>query len=116
MLEHCGYLSINNADRLLFQDAPLILRERDEAREQLGEMVKALAPLVAIANRYDDNGLDDEARKFWGKNDEFKNDKKPSDIELYSGRGGKQLLVLADCLTAREIVSKHTTTKGGSQS
>jgi hypothetical protein len=62
----------------------------------------ALAPLVAIADAYDHNGLDDEARKFWGAS--VPNDRKPEDIELYAGRGGKRLLTLADCLKARTLV------------
>jgi hypothetical protein len=70
-------------------------------REALEE---ALAPLVAIADAYDDNELDDEARKRWGKNLEHENQTPPEDIELYSGRGGAQLLTLRDCLRAREAV------------
>lgn len=34
----------------------------------IAELLEALAPLVEIADRYDNNELDDEARKFWGKN------------------------------------------------
>ena len=67
----------------------------------------AVAPLVAIANAYDRNALDDEARKTWGKNDEHTNTKDPSDIELFSGRGGKRLLTLADCLTARALLGEE---------
>lgn len=66
----------------------------------------ALAPLVAIADAYDANNLDDEARKFWGPAPEHKlhvNTTPPDQIELYSGRGGKRLLTLADCLKAREV-------------
>lgn len=64
----------------------------------------ALAPLVAIADAYDENALDDEARKTWGPNDEHQNERDPADIELYSGRGGRRLLTLADCLKARRVV------------
>lgn len=69
--------------------------------------VAALAPLVAIANAYDANELDDEARKHWGTDhgDGRKfNTTPPDQIELYAGRGGKRLLTLADCFAAREAV------------
>lgn len=56
----------------------------------------AVAPLVAIADAYDASGLD-EVRPEWEIND-------PGAVELYSGRGGKRLLTLADCLKAREAV------------
>ena len=66
----------------------------------------ALRPLAAIADAFDANELDDEARKFWGKNNEFQNTNDPDQIELFSGRGGKRLLTLADCMTARDVLSK----------
>ncbi len=44
---------------------------------------EVLRPLITIADR-----LDDEARKFWGQNDENKNERDPKDIILYTGRGG----------------------------
>lgn len=64
----------------------------------------ALEPLVEIADAYDANELDDEARRWWG--DEFNRNyttRKPEDTELYAGRGGRRLLTLADCLRAREV-------------
>lgn len=67
-------------------------------------LIDALRPLVDIANAYDSNDLDDEARKFWGRDLEKQNDRDPEHIELYQGRGGRQLLTLADCLRAREAV------------
>lgn len=81
--------------------------ERDFALKDIGadtmtpKITEALAPLVAIADAYDANDLDDEARKFWTWGE---NTTPPEQIELYNGRGGKRLLTLADCLKARELV------------
>lgn len=61
----------------------------------------ALKALARIADAFDANDLDDEARKFWGKDLEFANDRLAEEIVLYSGRGGKTLLTLKDCLDAR---------------
>ncbi|NKJ03089.1 hypothetical protein [Rhizobium sp. SG741] len=74
---------------------------------EMAALRAALAPLVAIADAYDDNALDDEARKFWGLNSEHENDRRPENIELYAGRGGKRLLTLADCLAARSAINKE---------
>jgi len=63
-------------------------------------ILAALRPLENIANAYDANELDNEARKNgkWGMNTT------PHDqIELYSGRGGKTLLTLAHAMQAREL-------------
>lgn len=60
----------------------------------------ALRPLEKIANAYDANELDDEARKRRGSGD---NTTPFDQIELYSGRGGKTLLTLADCMQARAL-------------
>lgn len=62
---------------------------------------EALAPLVAIANAFDSNDLDDEARKFWGRNLEHENTTPPAEIELYADGSGSRLLTLADALAAR---------------
>jgi len=67
----------------------------------VAQLLEALAPLVAIADAFDANALDDEARKhttFYGENQT-----PPEDIELYQGRGGKRLLTLRHCLDAREV-------------
>jgi hypothetical protein len=85
-----------------------VLADLDTLRTENAKLREALAPLVRIADAYDDNALDDEARKTWGLNDEHINDTPPEQIELYSGRGGRHLLSLADCLKAR-------TTLGGNQ-
>jgi hypothetical protein len=68
------------------------------------ELRAALAPLVAIADAYDANNLDDEARKFWGVDNENRNHRDPATIELYTGRGGNRLLTLEHCLVARRVV------------
>tara|TARA_R110000822_G_scaffold9146_10_gene35728 strand:- start:1321 stop:1617 length:297 start_codon:yes stop_codon:yes gene_type:complete len=60
----------------------------------------ALRPLAAIWEAYLANELDDEARRFWGADLEHENTVSPSEIELYSGRGGKELLWLSECRDA----------------
>lgn len=75
------------------------LDPRDEVIRQL---VEALKPLIAIADAFDANELDDEARKFWGQHGV--NTTPHENIELYAGRGGKELLTLADCMLARKLV------------
>ena len=58
-----------------------------------------LEPLRRIGQAYHDNALDDAARKYWGLDDNrHENAANPKDVVLYSGRGGKELLTLADCL------------------
>jgi hypothetical protein len=71
-----------------------------------GCIQEVLKPLVDIANAYDANNLDAEARKLWGMKLEKVNTTPPERIELYTGRGGNRLLTLADCLKAREFVRK----------
>ena len=77
--------------------------EIERLRTIVAKLEKVLSPLVKIADAYDDNALDDEARKFWGINDERENKDDPATIELYTGRGGRRLLTLADCLSARDV-------------
>lgn len=72
----------------------------------LGEALTVCKVLAIIADRYDNNSLDDEARKFWGKANEHKNVRDPQDIELFCGRGGGRLLTLADCFAARAVLAK----------
>jgi len=81
------------------------------ACEPLRGLVEAADVLSKIADAYDNNALDDEARKTWGKNDELLNTTPHDRIELYSGRGGKQLLTLADCMNARAALAPFA--KGG---
>lgn len=68
-------------------------------------VMQSLGVLAKIADAYDMNMLDDEARKYWGLNNEHENDRNPERIELYSGRGGSCLLTLADCLQARALLT-----------
>lgn len=58
----------------------------------------ALQPLANIADAYDNNELDNEARRFW--------DGPPDQIELYSGRDGKCLLTMQDCFNARKALNQ----------
>lgn len=71
-------------------------------------LVEAISPLVAIADAFDANELDDEARKFWGQHSV--NTTPHENIVLYSGRGGKEMLTLADCMKARATLAR---VKGG---
>jgi hypothetical protein len=73
-------------------------------------LVEALRPLIAIADAFDENELDDDARKFWGKHYEHENHTPHDHIELYSGRGGKRLLTLSDAMKARTALAAF---KGG---
>ena len=77
---------------------------RIDAEAKLAKVVEALTPLAAIADAFDANELDDEARKFWGQHSV--NTTPHEDIELYQGRGGKQLLTLADCTFARATLAE----------
>lgn len=61
----------------------------------------ALTVLTKIGEAYFENNLNDEARRFWGANNEHSNQTPSARIELYAGRGGKQLLTLADCFFAK---------------
>ena len=72
-------------------------RDRLEAADEIERLRAALAPLVEIANSYDDAHLD-EHRPSWG-------DRDPRTIELFSGRGGRQLLTLQQCLDARAALA-----------
>ena len=74
----------------------------DQAADRIEALTAALLPLVKIADAYDENELDDEARKCgrWGEN------QTPHEhIEIYQGRGGRQLLTLKDCMVARAAVN-----------
>lgn len=65
-------------------------------------LIASLQPLVNIANAFDANELDDTARRFWGDFSQIANTRDPTTIELYAGRGGRQLLTLQDCFNARD--------------
>jgi hypothetical protein len=64
-------------------------------------------PLVKIADAYDANNLDDEARKFWGRALENVNTTDPKEIVLVSSRGGATLLTLQDCFDARDALQRN---------
>lgn len=66
------------------------------ARDRIDALERALKPLADIADRYDDDGLD-ECRPEW----KHPND---ADVQLYSGRGGRELLYLRDALKARRVL------------
>jgi len=78
--------------------------EIDIKDAEIKRLRDALSPLKAIADAYDDNSLNDEARKVWGKNNELTNTTPTDQIQLYSGRGGRELLTLAHCLEARNVL------------
>ena len=73
-----------------------------EAADHIKALTAALQPLVKIADAYDENELDDEARKHWTYGT---NDTPHEDIEIYQGRGGRQLLTLKDCMVARAAIN-----------
>lgn len=74
--------------------------------DELDEIYCALEPIAKIADKYEENLLDDEARRFWGENLEHENETPHNEIELYTGRGGRRLLTLADCFCARAVIRK----------
>ena len=78
-------------------------------------MMQILQPLVDIANAYDNNELDDEARRFWGPNLQIENAANPAKIILYSGCGGRELLTLQHCLNARSLYRKLQQQRGSAQ-
>lgn len=77
--------------------------EKTEVR-YAAALVSALLPLAQIADAFDANELDDEARKRCGKNLEHECTTPHEKIELYTGRGGRCLLTLADCMKARDLL------------
>jgi hypothetical protein len=81
----------------------------DGQQTRIAKLEAGVRKLADIADAYDSNDLDDEARKFWGLNDEHENKTDPKHIEIYQGRGGRELLTLADCIDAR------TALEGGQQ-
>lgn len=100
------YSGRGGRDLLTLQDCLLARTGVATGNETL--VAQGIAVLTAIADAYDANELDDEARKFYGKNLEHKTTTDPSAIELYAGRGGKCLLTLQHALTARFINDRDT--------
>lgn len=78
--------------------------EKTIGKYQLQAIKLALSPLALIADRWESNDLDDDARRFWGREDEIQNTRRPEEILLFSGRGGSELLFLSDALLAREVL------------
>lgn len=79
----------------------------DEARQLLRELSadnlrlrSALEPLARIAIEYRKDGLD-ECRPSWGDGELADSQK-----ELFSGRGGKQLLTLEHALRAHAVLTR----------
>lgn len=72
------------------------------ARSRIGDLERVVKPLVDIADRYDDNGLD-ECRPEWHERLPRDRDS-DKNVLLYSGRGGKELLYLRDALEARSVM------------
>lgn len=72
-----------------------------ELRERIKLLEDALRPFAAIADEYDNDGLN-EARPDWVargvKNFDLEQD-------LYSGRGGKELMTLGNVLQARAALN-----------
>lgn len=64
-------------------------------------LAAALKPFAAIADEYDNDGLD-EARPSWIRNGKATFD---ASAELYCGRGGKCLIKLSDVLRARAALT-----------
>ena len=90
------------------QDAEMqIIYDRIAASERTARQL--LKVLANIADKYDDNGLDDDARKYW--RDDNVNTKDPKKIQLYAGRGGQCLLTLQDCFDARDALNYNTKDK-----
>lgn len=70
----------------------------------LMQIALALKPLKDIADAYDRNELDDEARKTWGIMMDIHNTTPPQEIVIYQGRGGTALITLQHCFNAREAL------------
>ncbi len=71
------------------------------ADEIIGQLMHHLKPILNIAVAYRNNGLD-EARPEWshlGLTD-------PNKVEIFAGRGGKELLNLEQCLAAHRYVTE----------
>lgn len=69
-------------------------------------VTRALKPLADIYAAYLDNNLDDEARRFWGSEQEHENKVALDQIEMVQGRGGNRLLTLQQCKDAHDLIGK----------
>jgi hypothetical protein len=82
------------------------LKARDAIRsaQTIDGLTECLAPLVKIADAYDANELDDDARKFYGAHNEHRNHKAHNEIEIVTKACGTPLLSLADCFFAKQAL------------
>jgi hypothetical protein len=72
--------------------------------KEIQTLAAALKPLASIADAFDANELDDDARKHWGLENEHTNQTPCYLIELFCDRGGRSLLTLADAMVARRAL------------
>ena len=91
-----GDLRAIDADLRGWFAAPATIEQTDSA----AAAVRALAPLAAVADVYDEDGLY-EARPAWGDNA-----RDPDTIELLAGRGGRTLLTLEHAFEARRVMAE----------
>jgi hypothetical protein len=81
-------------------------RRAREAIKRGDGLIGAAAPMIAIADAYDANELDDEARKHWGVDLENTNDRPAEEIELVCTDGGSVILNLAHALEVRTLMQR----------
>lgn len=74
-----------------------------DASARIELLREALAPLAAIADAYDHEGLD-EARPSW--REEGLDKGKLGETELFNGRGGRSLITLGHAFAARDALRK----------
>jgi len=100
-----GILYTGRGGATLLEDADVDRAVLALSRRDLEAARTALAPLAAIADRFDANGLDDEARKHWGRDDAHTNTTPPAQIELVRSEGGAGLITLQHALDARAALA-----------
>lgn len=70
-------------------------------------ITEAIVPLADIADAWDNNNLDDDARRLHGADSECANTTPAARIELFAGRGGQRLLTLDQCLAGRDALASR---------
>lgn len=88
---------IENCEKKLYQ-----------AESRISELLEAIRPLVAIADAYDAEELD-EARPSWMATRVGHSET----VKLYSGRGGRCLITLEDTFKARDVATGKIHTRPG---